>query len=37
MIFQFFCDLSEHERNVLIKRTNAELKSANLKTSTHKT
>ncbi len=28
MIFQIFCVLAEHERNVLIERTNAGLKSA---------
>ena len=28
LIFQIFCVLAEHERNVLIKRTNAGLKSA---------
>lgn len=28
MIFQLFCVLAEHERNVLIERTNAGLKSA---------
>ncbi|MDR6457723.1 DNA invertase Pin-like site-specific DNA recombinase [Chryseobacterium vietnamense] len=28
LIFQIFCVLAEHERNVLIERTNAGLKSA---------